>query len=226
MSYAQGLQVSPVSVTIEERASILRLANVDERPLTAQVRVFRWLQDDEGDILEATEEVLASPPFVRIAPDSEQVIRLVRFSGEALDMADCERSYRVIVDELPTMVPEQQSGLQYLLRYSVPVFLRDADCTASEPVLDWSIGVSGGNASLNVVNSGEMRAQLARVTYITPDGERIPLNEGLMGYVLAGSHRQFGLTQGISAFVAGGQIEVWVNGAQRLSPVDVVPSTL
>lgn len=122
-AHAQGLQVSPVSLEITERSGVLRLGNGSDGQLRAQVRVYRWLQSDGEDRLVETDELIASPPFVQVEPDAEQVIRLVRFGDEALAMSECERSYRVVVDELPGDPGKAQTGLQYVLRYSVPVSL-------------------------------------------------------------------------------------------------------
>lgn len=218
---AQGLQVSPVSITIEDRADVVRLSNGSDRPLNAQVRVFRWLQDANEDQLVETQEVIASPPFVEVPPLAQQVVRLVRFDGAALEMEECERPYRILVDEIPNAPNEPQQGLQYVLRYSVPVYLSNPDCEDLYPDLAWSIEIDEGQVWLNVANSGNMRAQLARISYVSADGSRMSISEGLLGYVLAGSQRRFGLSQPISAFANDGSLEVEINGTPRQEVVTV-----
>ena len=97
---ASSLQASPISVTIDaaKGAASLTLKNSGETPIQAQVRLFEWRQDGNGDVLEPTEEILASPPFTTIQANSTQLVRVV-VADASLGVA--ERNYRVIVDELP-----------------------------------------------------------------------------------------------------------------------------
>ena len=194
---------------------MLRLGNGSDADLRAQVRIYRWTQADGEDQLVETDELIASPPFIQVEPGSEQVIRLVRFGDAALYMTECERTYRVVVDELPADPGEAQMGLQYVLRYSVPVYLTNPACEDSHPELRWEIAIDGETAWLNVVNSGQTRAQLATVNFISNDDETVPIAGGLLGYVLPGSERRFQLVQPAQAFTSGGQIEVSINGAQQ-----------
>jgi fimbrial chaperone protein len=222
-AHAEGLQVAPVSVTIPERSGVVWLNNGSERALRAQVRVFRWHQDSGEDELVETEDLVASPPFVEIAPGGEQVIRLVRF-GTGADGEACERSYRIIVDELPPAESDAAAGLQYVLRYSVPVYLTNPACDETQqPALSWNIQTDGDAAWLNVVNLGQTRAQLANVHFVAPDGQRTAIAGGLLGYVLPGAERRFALTQSAALFGEGGQIEVQLNGSQTRQPVSLAP---
>lgn len=222
-AHAEGLQVAPVSVTIPERSGVVWLNNGSDKALRAQVRVFRWHQDNGEDELVETEDLVASPPFVEIAPDGQQVIRLVRF-GNAATQAECERSYRIIVDELPPADSTEATGLQYVLRYSVPVYLTNPACDATqEPVLSWNIVANGDAAWLDVVNLGQTRAQLANVHFVAQDGRRTAIAGGLLGYVLPGAQRRFALTQSAAALGSGGQIEVQLNGSQTRQPVSLAP---
>lgn len=224
-AHAEGLQVAPVSVTIPQRSGVVWLNNGSDQPLRAQVRVFRWLQSDGEDELVETDELIASPPFVEIAPDGQQVIRLVRFGDAALQMSECERTYRIIVDELPSTSERQAEGLRYVLRYSVPVYLTNPACENPAPQLSWQIVMDGEVAWLNVVNLGQMRAQLAGVSFIDPSGERIAISDGLLGYVLSGGERRFALARPASDFADGGQIEVSINGSQVREPVVLAASS-
>ena len=218
-AHAEGLQVSPISVEITERSGVLRLGNESDGQLRAQVRVYRWIQADGEDRMVETDELIASPPFVQVGPEEEQVIRLVRFGDAALAMSECERSYRVVVDELPVNPNEAQTGLQYVLRYSVPVYLLNPACENAQPDLRWEIAIEGDTAWLNVVNSGQTRAQLATVSFIPASGDFVTIANGLLGYVLPQSERRFELAQPAEVFANGGQIEVTLNGAQQREDV-------
>ncbi len=201
------------------------LTNDGDRPLRAQVRVFRWQQVDGEDDLVETTEVVASPPFVEIRPAGQQVIRLVRFGSEALNMADCEQTYRIIVDELPAANAAQQPGLQYVLRYSVPVYLTNPTCQDIQPHLTWKLEASADGMWLDVVNSGAAHAQLASVVFVAANGQRVEINAGLLGYVLPGAHRRFALATPAEAFTQAGNLEVSVNGSQVIAPVSLVAAS-
>lgn len=223
VAHAEGLQVAPISVEIPERSGVLWLQNGSEEPLRAQVRVYRWHQDNGEDELVDTEDLVASPPFLEVRPGAQQVIRLVRFAETAAET--CEATYRIIVDELPTPEAEAAPGLDYVLRYSVPVYLTNPSCNGESPVLDWSIVTEGDQAFLQVANSGRVRAQLANVHFIEGSGQSTAITGGLLGYVLPGATRRFALAQPAALFAGGGQIEVQLNGAQTRQPVSLAPAS-
>lgn len=218
-AHADGLQVAPVSVTIPERSGVVWLNNEGDGPLRAQVRVFRWTQAHGEDVLAETTDVVASPPFAEIAPGTQQVIRLVRLGGAAVAMTTCEQTYRIIVDELPAAEQPASTGLQYVVRYSVPVYLTNPACQAQAPVLNWRIEPAGATAMLVVSNAGQFHAQLANVTFVDRMGHRTEITGGLLGYVLPGGERRFAISVGTEALAAGGNLEVKVNGEQVIAPV-------
>jgi fimbrial chaperone protein len=203
---AAGLQVEPVTVTMQARSDIIWLTNTGDVPLLAQVRVDSWAQDPQGDRLEPSDALIASPPMVRIPAHGRQLVRLV-----SLGAASCEDTFRLKIDELPSPAPVG-NGLRYVLHYSVPVFVTRRECRDPAPQLAWRLARSGSGMRLQVENSGAMHAQLARVSYIDPRGRRIELTPGLLGYVLSGSQMSFNLSPPPEDFGDGGMIELLVNG--------------
>src|SRR5262245_6584853 len=77
---AGALRVSPVGLDLAagRAAATLTLRNDDDTPMNVQLRVFRWRQGPDGDVLEPTDEVAISPPIAVMAPHSERVVRVVR----------------------------------------------------------------------------------------------------------------------------------------------------
>ena len=106
-SHAATLQVEPVliDVTAPGAASTVTLRNEGAAPINVQIRVFRWSQVDGKENLEPTDEVVASPPAVTLAPKGNYVARVVRVSKRPISG---EESYRVLIDQLPA--PRQQRG--------------------------------------------------------------------------------------------------------------------
>lgn len=186
---ASSLQIAPVTVELPpgQNASALTLRNPGKEPVYGQVRVFRWDQAPDDDRLEPSEELVASPPLVRIEPQGEQLVRLVRRDASPVTQ---ERNYRVLVDEVPNLDAAPGNGVNIRLRYSVPVFVEPAGQPAM-PQLSWELRREGAQWQLRVRNDGGRRAQLAAVQVIGADGVAQQITPGLLGYVLAGRTRQW-----------------------------------
>ncbi len=69
-----------IDVTAPGAASTVTLRNEGAAPINAQIRVYRWSQVDGKENLEPTEDVVASPPAVTLAPQTNYVARVVRVS--------------------------------------------------------------------------------------------------------------------------------------------------
>lgn len=192
---AAGLQVTPIMLEIgrEDASTLLWLSNTGDRALQAQVRVFRWTQVDQDDRLAASGDLLASPPMLDVPAGGRQLVRIVRAPG--LARAAGEQSFRVIVDELPggAGAPGEAAGpgVQFLLRYSIPVFIAPEAGGPAQPQLAWRMVAAP--AALDVVNTGSVRAQLSEVELEDASGAKIVLSRGLLGYVLAGSRMRWPL---------------------------------
>ena len=74
-----------VEVTLPAAASSLRLRNFGTKPISAQVRVYRWSQQNGRDHLVETRDVVASPPSAEIGADATQLIGIVRVSKQRLE---------------------------------------------------------------------------------------------------------------------------------------------
>lgn len=226
--HAAGLQVAPSLVEIPGNSGTVWLTNENNRPLRAQVRVYRWEQENNEDKLVETEDLIASPPFIEVPTDKRQVVRLVRFGAlkDAGNNTPCELSFRVVVDELPDFTEEEtRAGMNYVLRYSMPVFVQNPQCSKAAPKLDWQMVVAGEQVFLEIANTGNQRAQLANVQLTATGGGSTTLVPGLMGYVLPGATRRFAIAFAPSAVPPSGEIEVLLNGSPvRQSFVRSAPS--
>jgi fimbrial chaperone protein len=197
---AADLQVSPISLEFSprEQARGIWLSNTGAKPLRAQVRVQQWTQTDNQDQLGPTRELSASPPAVDIPPGGKQLVRIIRQQPAAPAI---EQSYRLIVDELraDTVDGSPPPGLQFLMRYLVPVFVAveappPADGRQTDiSVLSASLQTASKPPQLVVKNTGRTRFKLAQLAYVDADGRRTVLAPGLMGYVLAGQQMQWPL---------------------------------
>src|SRR5690242_1985763 len=92
---AGSLQVEPVllDVLAPGAASTITLHNAGPTPIHAQVRVFRWSLVNGEEKLEPTDDVVASPPSVTLAPDAKNIARIVRVAKTPVVG---EESYRLL----------------------------------------------------------------------------------------------------------------------------------
>lgn len=232
---AAGLQVTPISLDIpaQEQSQAMFLSNSGKTVLRAQVRVQAWTQSGGAEKLEATREIVASPPIVEIAPGARQMVRIVRLQPAP---AGQEKTYRLIIDELPGVDGAQApsaAGLQFLLRYSVPVFVLPSAAAGSAALapasaangampladvtrLSASVKANGAEAStLVIANIGARRAKISQLAYVDTRGQRNILFPGLMGYVLAGQTMQWPLPLPLPALKSGGAFKAKFNDDQE-----------
>jgi fimbrial chaperone protein len=211
---AATLQISPVMVELAagDNASGLTLRNPGDKPLYGQVRVFKWSQANGEEILAPTQDIVASPPLIQIPAQAEQLVRLVRPS---MQPANAEQSYRLLIDELPEPDAKLADGVTIRLRYSVPVFVEPAG-PPRLPELIWSISRAAQGWQLGVENAGAHRAQISAIELVDASGKAYVLNKGLLGYALAGQHRQWPITLPSDAEIGG---EMTVRAAVNASPV-------
>lgn len=217
---ASGLQVAPVSVTLTaaETSDGLTLSNVGEAPLHAQVRVYRWQQgENDGEKLEPTSDLVVSPPMIALQPGGQQLVRVVRASP-APSAGAPETAYRIVVDELPIAADGTRGGLNFVLRYTLPVFMLPAG-PAVQPDLRWDLLEIDGAIALQVVNDGGMHAQVADVALLGADGTRTILAPGLLGYALPGASRTWTTAAPWSAVVQDSTLEVRIDGQEATLPV-------
>ena len=203
LACAASLQVSPILLEFapQEQSQALWLTNSGHAPLRAQVRAMAWTQANGTETLSPTRDLVASPALIEIAPGAQQLIRIVRPRPATVDG---ERAYRLIVDELPDEVAQERTGLQFLLRYSIPAFVGPPVPVAAgvgravaAPLPPTDLSALSGRldaGELQVTNTGPRRVRISQLEWVNADGSRVPLARGLLGYVLAGQRMHWPLT--------------------------------
>jgi len=119
MAFATEFMVSPTSIQVagDVTTAILKVKVSGPGESLEQVRVMRWLRDGGQGTLVATRDVVASPPALRMKPNQEITIRLVRTAKTAVRGQEC---YRVLIDQLPSRRPAKLT-LNFAIRLSVPL---------------------------------------------------------------------------------------------------------
>lgn len=205
---ASGLQVAPTGLEFASGAAseALWLTNTGDEELRAQVRAFEWTQADDSDRLTPTQKLVASPPMLVLAPGQRQLVRVIRPQSAP---GVGESAFRLLVDELPK--DAQASGVQYVLRYSVPVFVGGPAQDAAA-ALEWKAHVEPGALVLEAHNRGARRAQLAGVEWLAPGSGAVELVPGLLGYVLAGSTMRWSVDAPSARAADAARVRIKVDG--------------
>lgn len=229
LTVAAGLQVSPISLSLQARetANGLTLSNAGNNVVQAQVRVYHWAQDDSGDTLTSSRGLIASPPMVELQPGERQLVRIIRAKAPPQGTGAVEDAYRLLVNEVPVKLPENTSGLQFAMSYSLPVFVQPVGVVKTSPQLQWSTHLQpdGKVVALRVRNTGNGHAQLAGLSFTNVAGTSTDIHQGLLGYVLPGATMNWTLKIPPSALTSGGKFKVMLNGIQTTPDVTLDTNT-
>ena len=207
-SAAASLQVSPIRVEIphNEVSRPLWASNTGSDPIQVQVQVFRWTQVNGQDVLEPTEDLVATPAMGEVAPGGRQLIRLVR----QIEAPSQEQAYRLRVEELPVKGVERKDrpALTLLLAYSLPVFLTPAGQVEGEEGKPAAppLTIVATHQDVTITNTGTTRAMISDLTVTSASGQTQVVRSGLVGYVLAGQTMVFSFPTQASAVSVGATV--------------------
>lgn len=186
-AFAASLQVSPVSFDLpaSTNATQLTLRNLGEESINVQIRVFRWSQEGGEEVLTPTTDVVASPPAATLEPGQDHVVRLVRVSNQPV-MG--EEGYRILVDELPQRQENLRTAVNFVVRYSMPIFFSEAN---TKPQLSWQTFLEDDRLVVRAQNAGTRHVRVSQLQLMAASGESVSLAKNLTGYVLPESSMQW-----------------------------------
>lgn len=197
---AGQFSISPVRIYMapRDRATAVTITNHGEEELVMQADLYNWKQKANGeDDLTLTEDMIMSPPILKLAPKSKQVVRLAmlrpRPPGEQL-------TYRMIVREIPEAKPVTDSDLklQIALAFSMPVFITPKGVKYQVACALERTGAE--TAKTTCENTGNAYTQARSIALTNAVGTKLASSEISGGYMLPGSKRSFDLKS------AGGKI--------------------
>ncbi|MGY8905495.1 MAG: fimbrial biogenesis chaperone [Burkholderiales bacterium] len=197
--------VTPVRIfmTLKDRAVAVTIVNEGDTEVALQADINAWTQKPDGtDELVLTEDMILSPPIIKLAPKARQVVRLA-----LLKPADASRqlTYRMIVREVPEAIKSDATlQVPIALALSMPVFItppiakREVSCgfDTKEPQ----------NPQAVCSNSGTAYAQVREIT-LQRGTERLARFEG-GSYLLPGTKKTIALKA--AATLASGSAELLV----------------
>ncbi|WP_294902021.1 fimbrial biogenesis chaperone [Tatumella sp. UBA2305] len=193
-SYAASLQVFPVNINFSagENVKAIYVNNTGSDPISAQVRVFRWTQQNKDDVLTETQDLVVSPPMTAIPPGKQQLLRVILPAPAGPN----EQSYKLVVDELPgTMDKQGEHAVRFLLRYTLPVFINTPKTAIDMKDFTFHLDSHSVPTRLWIENNGPQHLKLSNVI-LSSGQHQVTISRGLMGYVLAHSTRSWSLPKG------------------------------
>lgn len=208
---AGGLEVAPLGVDFAggQMAQTITVANRATTTATVQVRTFDWSQPGGTDRLAPTDAVVASPPIVTIPPGREQVIRVLLRRPST---GTAEKSYRLMIDEIPVPVPGQ---INLALHLSLPIFIVPA--APGQANVTWSARPAGGGmVDLAASNGGTKHAKFDGLTVATRGASA---SRAFGGYVLPGQEKRWRIP--LRGLDRAGQVTLRGNGDQGAVDVTI-----
>ncbi len=207
-----GIEPLRLELSKARKNGSLRLRNNGDAPVLVQVDAVTWVQREGRDVLEATKDLVVSPPLFRLAAKGGQTIR-VGHAGKP--DATREITYRILIREVAEKQPEQ-TGVSAVLQLSLPIFV--AADKPGKPDMAWRLSRSpDGKLRLNVENRGTSHAQIAEVKLDPP---LLSANAAPAGYVLHGQSR-FWEWESKEALPAGVKATFRLNGQPAEAVIQV-----
>jgi fimbrial chaperone protein len=156
-----AFDVQPVRIEIlpSRRSAALKISNRSGEPLTVQTSVMKWSLQDAKQTYAEVDDFVLNPPIFTVAPHSSQVVRL---GPRAQQFDAVEKSYRLILTEVPGPLPIGFSGTRTVLRISVPIFIRQNAVLTNK--ISWEAWLeSDGSITIDAENQGTSHVQFERL---------------------------------------------------------------
>jgi fimbrial chaperone protein len=191
---AATFSVEPIIVTLAKgnSSATIAITNQSGDKLRLQVSGFSWNQSASGEMqLTPTDDLVFFPALLTLDAGETRRVRV----GVTADQAAAEKSFRVFVEELPSLqsvVTPKTAAISIRLKIGIPVFINPIGA----PVISGSVrnpAVRDNALSFDVVNTGNTHFSIQQVKVVGKSAAGSDLvSHDLNGwYVLAGGTRHF-----------------------------------
>lgn len=179
-------------------ATVLRVDNTTERPLTLEVSVEKRSWDERGNETRtpAEDDFLVLPPQMIVDPGKTQAIRVQYVGDPVLEQT---AMYVIGVNQVPVADPSAGNGVQFVINFGTAAYVVPAGAKTELNVV--SVAATGEPDKMEVVleNTGARYAPLGSTTWTFTNGagqkmelSGDPLRETLIASVVpAGARRIF-----------------------------------
>ncbi len=158
---AANFTVSPTEVNLSSAttSALVTLRNTGKTPLRFEITVFRWSEDERGEMnLQPSTDVTFFPRLIELAGGASRNIRIGVRGGSARDV---EQSFRLFVEELPDQSAPAANTVAIRTKIGIPVFVRPAK-PARTAVID-GVSVEGGVVRTRVRNTGNLHINVENI---------------------------------------------------------------
>jgi len=192
-SLASGatFSVNPTRVVLTARAatSLVTIRNEGDQPSRFQVNVVKWGQDERGQMqLTPTDDMVVFPLMMTLDPGQERSVRV----GAATTFGPVEKSYRLIIEELPPLERSADTAnVRMLTRMVVPIFLEPPSPKASARLTDVALGAGVLHFTLQNTANVYFIPDAVTVKAFDQRGTELLINTLEAWYVLAGGSRVY-----------------------------------
>jgi fimbrial chaperone protein len=204
---AAQFTITPVRIFMSprDRAVAVTVSNDSDEEVVMQADLYTWKQKADGsDDLQLTEDLILTPPILKLAPRARQVVRLARLGPPP---AGVQQTYRLIMREVPEARSSSQLQLQVALAFSLPVFIsppgvkRELQCALERAAPDQVRAVCN--------NSGNAYAQIRALEVLDARGVKVAARD-TGGYLLPTVKRAFDMKGADGARIRGGNVKLQV----------------
>ena len=191
---ASDFMVEPVSVHIEKGQSTqtLSIDNRGDSIVRLQVTGFAWEQTTASDMkLDPTDELVFFPQMLEVAPGQHRAVRVgITAPGDG----KTERTYRIFVEELPSLASQiapKSMGVGVRMKLGIPIFVDPEKPAAKGEVV--IAGMHDGRLNFELANHGNAHLLAQRIDVVGKDsGGATVFDTPVSGWdVLAGREHNF-----------------------------------
>lgn len=209
-AYAGVFAVTPVRIYMapKDRAVAITITNEGDSEIALQSDIFAWSQKPDGsDELVLTEDMILSPPILKLPPKARQVVRLALLVPRD---ASRQMTYRMVMREVPEALAANKNVVEVpiALALSMPVFVTpsvakaEVTCEVSRQASRTDEKMDARTLQAFCSNSGTAYAQVREVV-LKRDGQQLARFEG-GSYILPRARKAITLkaTQAVAAGAA------------------------
>ena len=185
--------VQPVRIELSTRQlrTTMRIQNLGDEPTTIQAHIVAWSAKGVEEILTDNDDILLNPPIFTVAVGHTQFLRL----GLRHPQPDTtEGTYRLILEQAPGPPKPGFTGINTLLKISVPIFVTPR---VPVPQLTWKLErTSDREMRLSVENRGNAHVQIRKFA-VTASGATEPcFATDTATYVLPSARKEWTIHSG------------------------------
>jgi len=165
-----GVGPMMVELNAANKTGLVKVNNVDNKPLQLQVRLFSWSQNSLAEsVYEESDDLIFFPRLLEVKPGEERLIRI----GVKSPPSEQEKSYVLFIEEMPAFQDNEvntnkpkQTQIAVTGRFGVLVFVSPLLPKANAEIA--KLELNQGRVSLTVNNPGNVHLTIPQIKFDQP----------------------------------------------------------